>query len=101
MVVLHPETPFESCTVALGPLARLLVYSDGVFEIDRPGGGMWKLSDFLSFMGAFSLEEDDLPGRLHHAIRDLHGSDTLADSFSILEHPGSDDGTAVGRLHRL
>lgn len=83
--MMPPEVPFESRSVPLGPYTRLLVYSDGVFEIEKPDGSMWKLGDFLAFMTTFPLDAKDLPERLYLAIRDLRGSDTLADDFSILD----------------
>jgi sigma-B regulation protein RsbU (phosphoserine phosphatase) len=83
--MMPPEMPFETCSVTLSPDARLLVYSDGVFEIERPDGSMWKLSDFLDFLATFPLEDKELPERLYRAICDLRGSDALADDFSLID----------------
>ena len=40
---------YETHVVDLGPFARLVVYSDGVYEIDRPDGPMWKLDEFVDY----------------------------------------------------
>jgi sigma-B regulation protein RsbU (phosphoserine phosphatase) len=83
--MLPPDVPFESRTVELGPHARLLIYSDGVFEIAKPDGSMWALSEFLTFMADFPLDGDPVPERLYRHVRELGRSDTLADDFSLID----------------
>ena len=83
--MLPPEVPFESRTVALGPDARLLIYSDGVFEIEKPDGSMWKLSEFVTFMADFALPEGPVNESLFQKVRELRGSDALADDFSLVD----------------
>src|SRR5262249_1192932 len=46
--MLPPGAPFETQSVKVGSYARLLIYSDGVFEIERPIGGMWKFDEFVT-----------------------------------------------------
>lgn len=83
--MLPPEVPFESKKVTLEPNARLILYSDGVFEIEKPDGSMWKLSDFVTFMGSFLEDEGQIIDRLFRQVRELRGSDTLADDFSMVD----------------
>src|SRR5262249_14988420 len=75
---------YETQTVELGPLARLLLYSDGVYEIDRPGAPMWKFREFADYLAGLHRQEP-IADRLLAAVRELHGSDVLADDFSFLE----------------
>jgi sigma-B regulation protein RsbU (phosphoserine phosphatase) len=75
--------PFDADAVELGPFAVLYLFSDGVFEIERPGGAMWKYDEFASYLAALPPEEG-LDRLLAHA-RQMHGSDTLADDFSIVQ----------------
>jgi len=82
--MLPPGTPFETQTVPVDKYARLLLYSDGVFEIERPGRGMWEFKEFIEFMTTIA-GADDLPDRLHAHVRTLRGGDTLNDDFSILD----------------
>jgi sigma-B regulation protein RsbU (phosphoserine phosphatase) len=82
--MLPPGVPFAVQTVAVGEYGRLLLYSDGVFEIDRPDGGMWKYEEFVEFITA-AAGADDLMDRLYAHVRSLHGGDTLNDDFSILD----------------
>jgi sigma-B regulation protein RsbU (phosphoserine phosphatase) len=78
-------TEYDTRQVALGPYARLLLYSDGVYEIARPDGSMWSASDFAEYASTLSPTDGSvLDGVLNH-VREMHGSETLADDFSILE----------------
>jgi sigma-B regulation protein RsbU (phosphoserine phosphatase) len=76
--------PFETQTVAVGEYARLLLYSDGVFEIERPSGGMWEHKEFVEFVTAMA-GADDLTDRLYANVRAMRGAGTLNDDFSILD----------------
>jgi sigma-B regulation protein RsbU (phosphoserine phosphatase) len=75
---------YETQTVELGPFARLLLYSDGVYEIDRPGAPMWKFREFAEYLAGLPRQEP-VGDRLLAHVRGLHGSDILADDFSFLE----------------
>jgi hypothetical protein len=45
---------------------------------------MWTHQEFVEFMTPLAAE-DDLMDRLYAHVRKLHGSETLADDFSILD----------------
>jgi sigma-B regulation protein RsbU (phosphoserine phosphatase) len=75
---------YDTKEVELGPFARLLLYSDGVYEIARPDGKMWKLQEFVQFLSALPVDESTAD-RLLQEVRQMHGSDVLADDFSYLE----------------
>ncbi|HLJ95066.1 MAG TPA: SpoIIE family protein phosphatase [Gemmataceae bacterium] len=77
-------TEYEAQTIRLGAFARLLLYSDGVYEIARPDGSMWKFQEFVDFISALPPEDPCADQLLAH-VRQLHGSDVLADDFSVLE----------------
>jgi sigma-B regulation protein RsbU (phosphoserine phosphatase) len=82
--MLPPGMPFTGKKVALPEHARLLVYSDGVYEIEYPGGGMWDFEEFVEFLGRLPPDAPVVDALLAH-VRGLHGSDALADDFSLLE----------------
>ena len=84
--MMPPGIDFTTETVPLGPYARLLIYSDGVFEVENVAGGvMWQFHQFVDHVAA--LLTDDLPiaKRLLVKARDLRGGDLLADDFSFVE----------------
>lgn len=82
--MLPPGMPFESRTVSVGSGARLFVYSDGVFEIDKPDGGMWKHPELVDFLSPRSGDADAMD-QLYVHVKGIRGGDTLNDDFSILD----------------
>ena len=84
--MLPPGLEFTTETVPLGPYARLLIYSDGVFEVENVAGGeMWQFPQFVGHLAAL-LPDDQLLGKrlLAHA-RGLRAHELLADDFSFVE----------------
>ena len=75
---------FESQTMELGPFARLLIFSDGVYEIDRPDNPMWTFREFVEYLTTLPRDEP-IADRLLTHVRELHGLEMLADDFSFLE----------------
>jgi sigma-B regulation protein RsbU (phosphoserine phosphatase) len=75
---------YETVVVELGAFANLLVFSDGVYEIERPDESMWKIQEFVEFVSGLPRQEPVSERLLNH-VRGLHGSDVLADDFSVLE----------------
>jgi serine phosphatase RsbU (regulator of sigma subunit) len=75
--------PAQSCTIPVG--ARLLIFSDGVFEIFRDGRAVWNLDACIAYLTALA----ERPGSLIDEVRDhvyqLRGSSRLDDDFSIIE----------------
>jgi sigma-B regulation protein RsbU (phosphoserine phosphatase) len=78
-------TEYDTRHVALGPYARLMLYSDGVYEIARPDGSMWSASDFATYASTLSPGNGSVLDRVLNHVKEMHGSDVLADDFSILE----------------
>jgi sigma-B regulation protein RsbU (phosphoserine phosphatase) len=75
---------YDTQSVPLGPFARLLVYSDGVFEVEQPDGRMWKLDEFIQYVSGLPREEPAAERMLAH-VRRLGRAAVLADDFSFLE----------------
>ena len=78
------DLPFENAVLDLDACARILVFSDGVYEIEKTDGENWDFDQFLRFMAATGPDGNAMERLLAHT-RQLHGSDILADDFSMLE----------------
>jgi sigma-B regulation protein RsbU (phosphoserine phosphatase) len=84
--MLPPGLDFSTVTVSLGKYARLLVYSDGVFEVENPAGGpMWQFPQFVEHVAALLPDDQPLGKRLLAQARTLRGGELLADDFSFVE----------------
>jgi serine phosphatase RsbU (regulator of sigma subunit) len=80
------EFPIESCRIA--PDSRLVIFSDGVFEILRDGHIVWTLSactGHLATLHAGKSADERLMDDLLAHVRHLRGSTQLDDDFSIIE----------------
>ncbi len=81
-----PELPFETRTIAVGEGARLLVFSDGIMEIELANGEMWSFADFTARLETeIATAGDDLIQRHLEHTRVLMGRDSFTDDFSMLD----------------
>ena len=63
---------------------KFIIFSDGVFEIEKTDGENWAFDEFFRFMAAVPPEVNSMDHFLAY-VRQLHGADILADDFSMLE----------------
>lgn len=80
-----PELPYDTRTIAVSEKARLLVYSDGVFEIEKPDGQMWQYPDFVEQISPHLIEKSNLIEHHLKFVQELNGNQTLGDDFSMVE----------------
>lgn len=80
-----PDLPYETRTVPVAPTARLVVYSDGVYEIEKPDQTMWPHHEFVDHLGPKVGRETDLIERHLAFVRGLRGGAVLGDDFSMME----------------
>lgn len=80
-----PGIQYTQASVEIKPASRLFLYSDGVYEITKPDGVLWRLEEFVAFMGSPSNPGESVMDRLLKHDRELGGSETLDDDFSIVE----------------
>jgi sigma-B regulation protein RsbU (phosphoserine phosphatase) len=83
--MLPPGMEFDARTAPVPAGARLLLYSDGVFEVEQPGGAMWSLNEFVDFVSGVPADAGPTADALLAHVRRLHAADTLGDDFSFLE----------------
>jgi phosphoserine phosphatase RsbU/P len=80
-----PLATYESRECIVSSPARLFVFSDGVYEIDRPDGTMLEFEDFEEVLTRAVPEgASELEGLLQF-VREVHGSEDLDDDFSIIK----------------
>ena len=84
-VGMMPDMPYDTRTVAVAEGARLLVFSDGIMEIEKADGEMWSFADFLARVSAELGTDGDLIARHLAYVRALGGKDVLADDFSMMD----------------
>jgi serine phosphatase RsbU (regulator of sigma subunit) len=65
--------------------ARLLIFSDGVFEIFREGRAVWNLEGCIAYLATLNEGEGSLLDELVNHVHHLRGSSRLEDDFSVIE----------------
>jgi sigma-B regulation protein RsbU (phosphoserine phosphatase) len=83
--MMPPGTPFHSRKQKLDEHARLLVCSDGVFEIEMPNNEMWQFPEYVEYVAGLLPVRDSVLEPLLAHVRELRGGELLADDFSLLE----------------
>jgi serine phosphatase RsbU (regulator of sigma subunit)/anti-sigma regulatory factor (Ser/Thr protein kinase) len=91
-----PGASYENATVTVPGGSRLYLFSDGTYEIDRPGAPMMTHDEF-SAMLAGQQEYGNL-SPLVDEIRRAQQSDSFADDFSLVEFYFSDGEVHGGSL---
>jgi len=81
-----PGQKYQKSTFVLeDPYARLYIYSDGIYEVPKGEGGMFKLNDFIRLVEKLSREGDASPKRIIEAMRRIQNRDMFDDDVSLLE----------------
>ncbi|WP_439623073.1 SpoIIE family protein phosphatase [Gemmata sp.] len=80
-----PDLPYDTHKVAVAEGGTLLVYSDGVFEIERGSGPMWQYADFVAHITPELVKGGDVIERHLKFVREMHPGDVLGDDFSMVE----------------
>jgi len=77
------EFPVSSHTIPAG--ARLLIFSDGIFEIRREKKTVGNLRDCIASLAELGRRDANIMDGLLERARELRGSPQLDDDFSIIE----------------
>jgi sigma-B regulation protein RsbU (phosphoserine phosphatase) len=76
-----PGVTYRCKSFQVEPGDRLLLLSDGTFEVEKPGGEMLAFSEFVDFLAA---PRGDDPKEVYAWIKSLNGGGSLPDDFSLL-----------------
>ncbi len=76
---------FEYDQVEIKPAARLYVFSDGVYEIMNENGACWEFDDLKAYLENSGDRGKSTMDDLWTHVRQIAGSETLEDDFSVLE----------------
>jgi sigma-B regulation protein RsbU (phosphoserine phosphatase) len=87
MIGAVPDLTFRGGSTSLDAFAKLYLYSDGAYEIERTDKTMWPFDQFVDFMkqGPHEAADGAMMDRLIAHDRTLQGRDEFVDDFSIVE----------------
>lgn len=76
---------FDCNEVEIEPFGRLFLFSDGVYEVSLPEGGMWHFEDFTKWMQTVPVDAPDTMDRLYSHVKQLRQAKHLDDDFSMVQ----------------
>jgi sigma-B regulation protein RsbU (phosphoserine phosphatase) len=79
------EVTYEKRKCLVSERDRLYVFSDGVYEVEKSDGSMWKFQEFADFMTEVKAEGESILDHLHRYAGNLSKSDNFEDDFTIIE----------------
>ncbi len=86
MIGAVPDLEFQSASTTLNSFAKIYLYSDGVYEIERIDKTMWPFEEFLEFMrlGPHDAVPDTKMDALIAHDRAIQGREEFVDDCSIV-----------------
>jgi sigma-B regulation protein RsbU (phosphoserine phosphatase) len=87
MIGAVPDLEYKTASTSVRTFAKLLLYSDGVYEIERTDKSIWPFNEFLEFMkqGPHDDASDSKMDRLIAYDREIQGREEFIDDCSIVE----------------
>lgn len=79
-----PEMVYDTRTIDVPPGAVLLVFSDGVFEVEKGDGTMWQYPEFVEYIRPELAAGGDVVDRLWQFVRRMCPKEALGDDFSMV-----------------
>ncbi len=76
---------YVSDTIDVPCHSELYIFSDGVYEVDRPDGTMWTIEELMEFLRNNRGEQMQEINALYQHVRSLRGHEILDDDFSMLK----------------
>jgi sigma-B regulation protein RsbU (phosphoserine phosphatase) len=73
----------KACLV--GERTTLYIFSDGVYEVEKKDGSMWRFQEFADFMSKLMADDQSILDRLYSYAKNIGNSENLADDFSIVQ----------------
>jgi sigma-B regulation protein RsbU (phosphoserine phosphatase) len=86
MIGAVPDLEYQGGSISLDAFAKLYLYSDGVYEIEKTDKTMWPFDQFVAFMKQGPHEaEGTMMDQLIAHDRAIQGREEFVDDFSIVE----------------
>lgn len=85
MVGVMTGAEYDNVTTHVAPNSRLLLYSDGAFEVQGADQVMWTFEEFLEHIGKPVGPGESRIDRLLNLVRSMRGDRGFEDDLSVLE----------------
>jgi sigma-B regulation protein RsbU (phosphoserine phosphatase) len=79
------EVTYEKRGCLVGENNTLYIFSDGVYEVEKLDGSMWRFQEFADFMNKVKTDGQSILDRLYRYARYLGNLEKFEDDFTIIE----------------
>ena len=76
---------YETRQCKVAPGSRLLLYSDGIYEIKRPDGTLWSLEEFVKVVEEYLPDQSRSIDSIIGTARGISEKDMFDDDCSVVE----------------
>lgn len=82
---MFPEAIYVDNYCQIEKLSSLYIFSDGVYEIPQPEGGIWGIDNFINLLLEYNQTGDCSLEQVLNYVRDLNDGNIFSDDFSLLK----------------
>jgi sigma-B regulation protein RsbU (phosphoserine phosphatase) len=79
------EVIFKKKNCLVGERNTLYIFSDGVYEVEKTDGSMWRFQEFADLINKVKTDGQSILDRLYNYVRKIGNSDKFEDDFTIVE----------------
>jgi sigma-B regulation protein RsbU (phosphoserine phosphatase) len=76
---------YQKKVCPVGQRNALYIFSDGVYEVEKSDGSMWRFQEFTDFMSNVKTDGQSILDRLYNYAKSLGDSENFGDDFTIVE----------------
>jgi sigma-B regulation protein RsbU (phosphoserine phosphatase) len=80
-----PDNTYKKNTQKIKSPSCMYIFSDGVYEIPKPDGGMWRFKEFSEFVKMPGTENQSDIERIYRYAKKINQYDSFEDDFTIVE----------------
>jgi sigma-B regulation protein RsbU (phosphoserine phosphatase) len=80
-----PGVTYEKRTHPVGDDTKLYIFSDGVYEVGKSDGSMWRFQEFADFMNKIRTDSRSRLDRLYQHAKNIRKLENFEDDFTIVE----------------
>ena len=80
-----PKVNYKKEKYLIGKGSTLYIFSDGVYEIEKSDGSMWRFQKFTDFMNQIQTDGRSRLDRLYQHAKNIGNQAKFGDDFTIVE----------------
>jgi sigma-B regulation protein RsbU (phosphoserine phosphatase) len=80
-----PDLICEKSKCKIDGPSRLYIFSDGVYEVEKSDGSMWRFQEFAEFMNKAENGDRSRLDHLYRHAKKIGNSSNFEDDFTIVE----------------